>query len=58
MDKQNETTVKNFKDWDDVMTDLERIIENRYSKADSERNHQTFAGALYIIMSKLRFSLV
>jgi len=37
----------------DVLKDLNRIVENEYNEADSERNHQTFAAALRMILKEV-----
>ena len=55
--EQNKSTVKDFYDYDALIFDLIRIVNNEYSQADSERNHQTFAAALMWIMKDLRYKL-
>lgn len=39
-----------YKNFYHVLQDLERIIDNKYNNADSEKNHQTFAAALKMIL--------
>ncbi len=41
-----------FENYFNVLTDLQRIIDNEYKAADSERNHQTFAAALKLILEQ------
>lgn len=43
-----------YYDWQDVKDDLDRIIKNKYNAADSERNHQTFAAALRLVMVNIK----